>query len=67
VYSQNYAVAAKNYADVPTESYSNPQLKEFSESPDYLLRRGKPDEYFASFSVADINMELDKNRTPSAI
>jgi hypothetical protein len=65
VYSRPQLVTAKNYGEVPTESYSNQPPKEFSESPDYVARRGKTDDFLASLSVQDLNIELDKNRTPA--
>lgn len=63
MYLRPELVTAKNYGDVPTESYSNQPPKEFSESPDYLVRRGKPDDFLAAVSLQDLNIELDKNRT----
>jgi hypothetical protein len=60
MYSRRHAVTAKNYCDIPTETYSNQPPKEFSESPDYVARRGKPEEFIggvsAQLSVQDINI-----------
>jgi hypothetical protein len=46
-------VVPKNYYDMATtESYSNqPPLKEFTESPDYLVRKNKTDEFPSNISM----------------
>ncbi len=66
MYISPHLVTAK-YGDVPTELYSNPQLKEFTESPDYVARRVKGDDFYSNYTAQDLNIELDKNRTSFTI
>jgi hypothetical protein len=45
---------------VPTD-YTAPQPKDFIESPDYMARRTKAEDYYANYTVQELNLELDKN------
>jgi intein-encoded DNA endonuclease-like protein len=61
VYSVHHVDLAKNYLEpVPTD-YTAPQPKDFIESPDYMARRTKAEDYYANYTVQELNLELDKN------
>lgn len=36
-------------------------MRDFGESPDYLAKRNKGEEMYASLSIPQLNNELDKN------
>lgn len=61
MYLSSHKDTAKGHPENIPENYVNAQSREFIENNDFLVRRSKTDDFFANFSIPELNMELDKN------